>query len=167
MLVRVVDCVCNSPRGQDLVSTGALGYEFIKLDAGMTELLRPSLYGALHPIVVVPSKVRSSHVMEARIVFCSWRDLFEGGAGGRMRFPFTNGAWLARLPVRALFGDGVVPKADSSCRCTSLSKFWGVFLWRGYCYAVVIVEVCYHGGCFCFAFMIVDRSVMSFLLNLP
>eukprot|EP00904_Undaria_pinnatifida_P002511 jgi/Undpi1/12260/HiC_scaffold_5.g01936.m1 len=41
---------------QDLVSTGALGYEFIKLDAGMTELLRPSLYGALHPIVVVPSK---------------------------------------------------------------------------------------------------------------
>lgn len=42
---------------QDVVSTGSTGYEFIKLDAGMTELLRPSLYGALHPLVVVPAKV--------------------------------------------------------------------------------------------------------------
>ncbi|CBJ32419.1 conserved unknown protein [Ectocarpus siliculosus] len=45
--------VCTA---QDLVSTGSGGYEFIKLDAGMTELLRPSLYGALHPIVVVPAE---------------------------------------------------------------------------------------------------------------
>lgn len=28
---------------QDLVSTGENGYKFIKLDAGMTEVLRPSL----------------------------------------------------------------------------------------------------------------------------
>ena len=35
---------------QDVVSTGARGYEFIKLDTGMTELLRPSIYGAQHPI---------------------------------------------------------------------------------------------------------------------
>lgn len=42
---------------QDVVSTGSTGYEFIKLDAGMTELLRPSLYGALHPLVVMPAKV--------------------------------------------------------------------------------------------------------------
>ncbi|CAM9960019.1 unnamed protein product [Ectocarpus sp. 4 AP-2014] len=45
--------VCTA---QDLVSTGSGGYEFIKLDAGMTELLRPSLYGAVHPIVVVPAE---------------------------------------------------------------------------------------------------------------
>lgn len=32
---------------QDIVTTGANGHEFIKLDAGMTEVLRPSLYGAL------------------------------------------------------------------------------------------------------------------------
>ncbi|CAM9552319.1 unnamed protein product, partial [Ectocarpus sp. 12 AP-2014] len=49
--------VCTA---QDLVSTGSGGYEFIKLDAGMTELLRPSLYGALHPIVVVPAKGEGS-----------------------------------------------------------------------------------------------------------
>jgi diaminopimelate decarboxylase len=40
---------------QDLVSTGAGGYEFLKLDAGMTEILRPSLYGSQHAIVVVPA----------------------------------------------------------------------------------------------------------------
>lgn len=34
----------------DVVSTGSGGYTFAKLDAGMTELLRPSLYGAQHPI---------------------------------------------------------------------------------------------------------------------
>ena len=28
------------------VSTGADGHTFLKLDSGMTELLRPSLYGA-------------------------------------------------------------------------------------------------------------------------
>jgi len=40
----------------DVVDTGGDGYRFIKADAGMTELLRPSLYGAQHPIVVVPSE---------------------------------------------------------------------------------------------------------------
>jgi diaminopimelate decarboxylase len=40
---------------QDLVSTGGEGYEFLKLDAGMTEILRPSLYGSQHAIVVVPA----------------------------------------------------------------------------------------------------------------
>lgn len=37
----------------DVVSTGRAGYEFIKIDSGMTEIMRPSLYGAQHPIVVV------------------------------------------------------------------------------------------------------------------
>ncbi|MCP5041048.1 MAG: diaminopimelate decarboxylase [bacterium] len=39
----------------DLVSTGTSdGYEFIKIDAGMSEIVRPSMYGGQHPIVVVP-----------------------------------------------------------------------------------------------------------------
>jgi diaminopimelate decarboxylase len=37
-------------RVQDVVDTGAEGYHFIKIDGGMTEVLRPSLYGAQHPI---------------------------------------------------------------------------------------------------------------------
>jgi len=32
------------------------GYTFLKLDAGMTEVLRPSLYGSQHPVVVVPAE---------------------------------------------------------------------------------------------------------------
>ncbi len=40
----------------DVVDTGPQGYRFIKIDAGMTEITRPSLYGAQHPIVIVPSK---------------------------------------------------------------------------------------------------------------
>lgn len=39
---------------QDRAETGREGYQFLKLDAGMTEILRPSLYAAQHPIVIVP-----------------------------------------------------------------------------------------------------------------
>ena len=37
----------------DVVDTGARGYLFAKLDAGMTEVMRASLYGAQHPIEVL------------------------------------------------------------------------------------------------------------------
>lgn len=41
---------------QDIVATGGLeAMQFLKLDAGMTEILRPSLYAAQHPIVIVPA----------------------------------------------------------------------------------------------------------------
>jgi diaminopimelate decarboxylase len=51
---------------QDIVSTGNEGYEFIKLDTGMTELLRPSIYGAQHPISLLndrPSDVAKDYVV--------------------------------------------------------------------------------------------------------
>lgn len=38
----------------DVVDTGRDGYRFIRTDTGMTEILRPSIYGAQHPIAVVP-----------------------------------------------------------------------------------------------------------------
>jgi diaminopimelate decarboxylase len=37
----------------DVVDTGPDGYVFAKLDTGMTEVTRPSLYGAQHPITVL------------------------------------------------------------------------------------------------------------------
>jgi diaminopimelate decarboxylase len=37
----------------DVVDTGAEGYVFAKLDAGMTEVTRPAMYGAQHPIAVL------------------------------------------------------------------------------------------------------------------
>ncbi len=43
-------------RVQDIVDTGEDGYTFLKLDCGMTEVLRPSLYGAQHPIRILQEK---------------------------------------------------------------------------------------------------------------
>jgi diaminopimelate decarboxylase len=39
---------------QDIVDTGEEGYRFLKLDTGMTEILRPALYSSQHPIIVLP-----------------------------------------------------------------------------------------------------------------
>jgi len=51
---------------QDIVSTGQSGHEFLKLDAGMTEILRPSLYGSQHAIVTVPASGRARAKKEHR-----------------------------------------------------------------------------------------------------
>jgi diaminopimelate decarboxylase len=40
----------------DVADTGARGYRFAKLDTGMTEITRPSLYGAQHPITVLAER---------------------------------------------------------------------------------------------------------------
>ena len=42
-------------RVEDVVDTGPQGYRFIKLDSGMTEILRPSMYGAQHPFTLIPA----------------------------------------------------------------------------------------------------------------
>jgi len=46
IVARVIDVVTTKPDPD--------GYDFIKVDSGMTENLRPSLYGAQHPITIVP-----------------------------------------------------------------------------------------------------------------
>jgi diaminopimelate decarboxylase len=43
----------------DVVNTGNDGCYFIKVDSGMTENARPSMYGAQHPIAVVPAEPES------------------------------------------------------------------------------------------------------------
>jgi diaminopimelate decarboxylase len=39
---------------QDIVDTGEEGFRFLKLDTGMTEILRPSLYSSQHPLILLP-----------------------------------------------------------------------------------------------------------------
>ena len=51
LLAHACSLVCQV---QDVTSTGPDGYRFLKLNAGMTEILRPSLYGAQHPIHIIP-----------------------------------------------------------------------------------------------------------------
>ena len=55
----------------DLADTGPGGFRFAKLDAGMTELLRPSLYGAQHPIEVISAEgsAQAGHRPRAAVVF--------------------------------------------------------------------------------------------------
>ena len=38
---------------EDIVDTGSEGYKFIKLDIGMSEILRPTLYASQHNIEVI------------------------------------------------------------------------------------------------------------------
>jgi diaminopimelate decarboxylase len=45
---------------QDKVSTS--DHTFLKMDAGMTDVLRPSLYGAIHPITILPASGKSSDI---------------------------------------------------------------------------------------------------------
>jgi diaminopimelate decarboxylase len=53
----VASCGALISSVSDIVSTSADGgYRFAKIDAGMTEIVRPSMYGAQHPIVVVPQE---------------------------------------------------------------------------------------------------------------
>ncbi len=40
----------------DVVTTGTDGHTFIKLDAGLTEIIRPGFYGSLHPLVSIPAQ---------------------------------------------------------------------------------------------------------------
>jgi diaminopimelate decarboxylase len=47
----------------DVVDTGRDGYLFAKLDTGMTEVTRPSLYGAQHPIDVLAEGREAAEVV--------------------------------------------------------------------------------------------------------
>lgn len=51
----VANCTSILSRIQDETSTGESGYKFLKLDSGMTENTRPSMYGAQHPMWVIPA----------------------------------------------------------------------------------------------------------------
>lgn len=65
---------------QDIVSTKPSGHVFLKLDSGMTEVLRPSLYGAQHPIVIL----KDTQEIDEYIVVghcCESGDLFSCAPG--------------------------------------------------------------------------------------
>jgi diaminopimelate decarboxylase len=52
----------------DVVDTGEGGHHFVKVDSGMTELLRPNLYGAQHPIEIVPADGDEEREMRETLV---------------------------------------------------------------------------------------------------
>ncbi len=52
----LANCASVISKIQDICDTGKEGYNFLKVDTGMTDILRPSIYGAQHPISVVQKK---------------------------------------------------------------------------------------------------------------
>ena len=79
----------------DVVNTGKEGYSFIKVDSGMTEVLRPSMYGAQHPIAVVPASEEPRGRAQYLVVghCCESGDVLTPEAGnpeGLQPRPFTE-----------------------------------------------------------------------------
>lgn len=88
----------------DVVDTGEAGHRFLKIDSGMTELLRPSLYGAQHPIHVVPhGRTASDETADYLVVghCCESGDILTPGPG-------DPEGLLPRRLARAEIGDTVV-----------------------------------------------------------
>jgi diaminopimelate decarboxylase len=49
----VANAGCLVARVEDVVDTGPEGHGFVKLNCGMGEIMRPVLYGAQHPIIIL------------------------------------------------------------------------------------------------------------------
>ncbi|MBN1437480.1 MAG: diaminopimelate decarboxylase [Sedimentisphaerales bacterium] len=89
---------------QDVNDTGQQGYQFLKLDTGMTDLQRPALYGAQHPIIVVPQPQSQSEELKHYIVTghcCESGDVLTPAPG-------DPEALMPRLMRSARIGDLVV-----------------------------------------------------------
>ena len=67
----------------DIKNTGSEGYDFLLVDTGMTEVLRPSIYGAQHPLYVVNSEARDVGSKEYLIAghCCESGDILTPAAG--------------------------------------------------------------------------------------
>lgn len=104
----------------DVVDTGADGYLFAKLDTGMTEVTRPALYGAQHPITVLAASGAASGD-EVDVVFvgpcCESGDILTPAPG-------DPEALAPRLSRRPQIGDlVVVDGAGAYCAAMSTINY--------------------------------------------
>jgi diaminopimelate decarboxylase len=104
----------------DVVETGASGYRFLKIDAGVTEILRPAFYGALHPVVVVADKHRAIAGHEKYLISghcCIGGDQLTYEAGRADTFASV------RLPSAQIGDYLVVERAGAYCASMSMKNF--------------------------------------------
>ena len=91
-------------RIQDRVKTGSDGYHFLRLDTGMTDILRPSLYGAQHPIAIATATDRDDSETEDYMIVghcCESGDILTPAPG-------DPEGLLPRTLTKAEIGDYVV-----------------------------------------------------------
>jgi diaminopimelate decarboxylase len=96
----------------DVVDTGRDGYLFAKLDTGMTEITRPSLYGAQHPITVLPKRAETAEVVYVGPC-CESGDILTPAPG-------DPEALAPRLTTRPRIGDLVVV-GGAGAYCAAMS----------------------------------------------
>jgi len=97
----------------DQTSTGETGFTFLKLNLGLTEIMRPSLYGAQHPIITVNDAPTESLPYVVVGHTCESGDLLTPEPGNP-EIPAT------RLLQRASIGDLVVIEGVGAY-CASMS----------------------------------------------
>jgi diaminopimelate decarboxylase len=103
----------------DVVDTGAEGYRFIKVDAGMTEIVRPSMYGAQHPIAVVPADGETRGETEYLVVghCCESGDVLTPARGN------PEGLLPRRLPETRIGDAVVIGRAGAYCSGMSTKHY--------------------------------------------
>ena len=103
----------------DVIDTGANGYDFIKVDSGMTEVVRPSMYGAQHPIAVVPDTAEFRATKDYLVVghCCESSDILTPEPG-------NPEGLLPRTLVEARIGDYLlIGGAGAYCATMSLKNY--------------------------------------------
>lgn len=87
----------------DIVDTGAHGYTFLRINTGMNDNLRPAMYGAQHPLVIVPKTETSQETAEYVVVghCCESSDVFTIAPGDAHELQ-------PRLMQKAKIGDYIV-----------------------------------------------------------
>ncbi len=104
----------------DVVSTCAEGYDFIKLDTGLTEILRPSMYGAQQPMTLVPAEDGGERAPHDYVVVghcCESGDILTPAPG-------DPEALLPRALIDAKIGDLlVIGGAGAYCSAMSAKNY--------------------------------------------
>lgn len=104
----------------DVVSTGENGYLFLKLDSGLTEIMRPSFYGALHPLVSISSEGKQKLVSREYIVVghcCEAGDVLTPE-------PFNSNNLSPQLILETEPGDLlVIERAGGYCSSMNMKNF--------------------------------------------
>ncbi|MEO5627845.1 MAG: diaminopimelate decarboxylase [Candidatus Saccharimonadales bacterium] len=109
----VANAGCLVSRIHDIVDTGKSGYTFLKVDTGMTEILRPSLYGAQHPLIVVNNQPANPQKYVVVGHCCESGDLLTP-------YPGDPEAIAERLLQKANIGDLMVIEAVGAY-CAAMS----------------------------------------------
>lgn len=107
----------------DVTNTGKEGYHFLRLDTGMNDILRPTLYGALHPITLHQQESNTSKEQREYVVIghnCESGDILTPARGEPEQI-------LPRLLPEAQIGDLITIGAAGAYCASMRAKGYNAF----------------------------------------